>query len=38
VEGEPTGFFKIAENLVVGQLEKNLEEDELKLKELLEKA
>ena len=38
VEGEPKGFFKIAENLVVGQLEKNLEEDELKLKELLEKA
>lgn len=38
VEGEPTGFFKIAENLVAGQLEKSLAEDELKLKELLEKA
>jgi uncharacterized protein YndB with AHSA1/START domain len=38
VEGEPKGFFKIAENLVAGQLEKSLSEDELKLKELLEKA
>jgi uncharacterized protein YndB with AHSA1/START domain len=38
VEGEPTGFFKIAEGLVAGQLEKSLEEDGKKLKELLEKA
>ena len=38
VEGEPKGFFKIAEGLVAGQLEKSIAEDELKLKELLEKA
>jgi len=38
VEGEPTGFFKIAESLVASQLEKSLTEDGLKLKELLEKA
>jgi hypothetical protein len=38
VEGEPTGFFKIAEGMVAGQLEKSLAEDEAKLKELLEKA
>lgn len=38
VEGEPKGFFKLAENLVAGQLEKSLEADGQKLKELLEKA
>ena len=38
VDGEPKGFFKLAENLVAGQLEKSLEEDGQKLKELLEKA
>ncbi len=38
VEGEPTGFFKIAEGMVAGQLEKSLAEDEAKLKELLDKA
>ena len=38
VEGEPTGFFKIAEGLVASQLEKTLEEDGQRLKELLEKA
>jgi len=38
IEGEPKGFFKIAESLVAGQLEKSITEDELKLKEILEKA
>ena len=38
VEGEPKGFFKLAENLVASQLEKSLAEDGQKLKELLEKA
>ena len=38
VEGEPKGFFKLAENLVASQLEKSLEADGQKLKELLEKA
>lgn len=36
VEGEPTGFFKLAEGMVAGQLEKSLENDGLKLKEILE--
>jgi hypothetical protein len=36
VEGEPTGFFKLAEGMVAVQLEKSLEQDELKLKEILE--
>lgn len=36
VEGEPKGFFKLAEGMVAGQLEKSLEEDSLKLKEILE--
>jgi uncharacterized membrane protein len=36
VEGEPKGFFKLAEGMVKSQLEKSLEEDGLKLKELLE--
>jgi uncharacterized protein YndB with AHSA1/START domain len=37
VEGEPTGFFKLAEGMVANQLKKNLAEDGQKLKELLEK-
>jgi len=36
VEGEPKGFFKLAENLVVSGLEKSLEEDFDHLKTLLE--
>lgn len=36
VDGEPKGFFKLAEGMVAGQLEKSLGEDELKLKEILE--
>jgi uncharacterized protein YndB with AHSA1/START domain len=35
-EGEPTGFFKIAEGMVAGQLEKNLAESNEALKKLLE--
>jgi uncharacterized protein YndB with AHSA1/START domain len=38
VDGEPKGFFKLAEGMVAGQLEKSLEEDSLKLKQLLEQA
>ena len=38
VEGEPSGFFKIAEGMVVGQLEKSLEEDGQRLKKILEGA
>ncbi len=38
VEGEPKGFFKLAEGMVAGQLEKSLAEDGANLKELLEKA
>lgn len=38
VEGEPTGFFKLAENLIAVQLEKGLAEDFQRLKEILEKA
>jgi uncharacterized protein YndB with AHSA1/START domain len=38
VEGEPKGFFKIAEGMVANQLEKTLSEDAEKLKELLEKG
>lgn len=36
VEGEPTGFFKVAEGMVSGQLEKSLEEDFQRLKALME--
>ena len=36
VEGEPTGFFKIAEGMVSSQLEKSLAEDGQRLKALLE--
>ena len=36
IEGEPSGFFKVAQGMVSGQLEKNLEESGQKLKELME--
>jgi uncharacterized membrane protein len=36
IEGEPTGFFKMAEGMVASQLEKSLAEDGQKLKQLLE--
>lgn len=36
VEGEPKGFFKIAEGMVASQLEKTLADDAEKLKKLLE--
>ena len=38
VEGEPKGFFKIAEGMLGGQLEKSLEEDGARLKSILESA
>lgn len=37
VEGEPKGFFKLAEKMVASTLEKNLGEDFARLKSLLEK-
>ena len=36
VEGEPKGFFKLAENMVTSTLDKSLEEDLNRLKTLLE--
>jgi uncharacterized protein YndB with AHSA1/START domain len=36
VEGEPKGFFKMAEGMLAGQLEKSLEEDGKRLKRILE--
>jgi len=36
VEGEPKGFFKVAEGMMKGQLEKSLQEDGERLKKLLE--
>ena len=36
VEGEPKGFFKIAEGMLEGQLKKSLQEDGERLKKLLE--
>ena len=38
VEGEPKGFFKLAEGMVSSQLERSLAEDCQRLKELLERA
>ena len=38
VEGEPKGFFKIAEGMLGGQLTKSLEEDGERLKKILESA
>ena len=34
--GEPTGFFKMAEGMVKGQLEKSIQEDMNRLKGILE--
>lgn len=36
VQGEPKGFFKIAEGALQGQLQKSLDEDGQRLKKLLE--
>ena len=36
VDGEPTGFFKVAEGMVKSQLEKSMEEDLQRLKKILE--
>jgi hypothetical protein len=36
VEGEPTGFFKIAEGMVASSLQKSLAEDGERLKKILE--
>ena len=36
VEGEPKGFFKVAQGVLAGQLEKALEEDGNRLKKILE--
>jgi hypothetical protein len=36
VEGEPKGFFKVAEGMLIGQLDKSLEEDGNRLKGILE--
>ena len=36
VEGEPKGFFKLAEGPLQGQLQKSLDEDGQRLKKLLE--
>ena len=38
VDGEPKGFFKLAESMVASQLEKSLMEDGQKLKEILENS
>ena len=38
VEGEPKGFFKVAEGMLQGQMEKSLQEDGLRLKSILENA
>jgi hypothetical protein len=38
VDGEPKGFFKLAENMVAGQLEKSLTEDQQRLKGILENS
>lgn len=38
VDGEPKGFFKLAESIVASQLEKSLAEDQQKLKEILENS
>lgn len=38
IEGEPKGFFKIAEGALRGQLEKSLEQDGQRLKAILEAA
>ena len=38
VDGEPRGFFRVAEGMMKGQLEKALEEDGMRLKGILEGA
>jgi uncharacterized membrane protein len=38
IDGEPTGFFKMAEGMVKSQLEKSIEEDVQRLKQVLEGA
>lgn len=38
VDGEPTGFFKVAEGMMKSQLEKSIEEDANRLKGILEAA
>ena len=38
VDGEPKGFFKLAEGALKGQLEKSIEEDGKRLKGILEAA
>ena len=38
VDGEPTGFFKVAEGMFKSQLEKSLEEDMNRLKKMMEGA
>lgn len=38
VNGEPTGFFKVAEGMFKSQLDKSLEEDNNRLKKILEGA
>lgn len=38
VDGEPKGFFKVAESMLKGQLEKSLDEDGQRLKAILEGA
>jgi uncharacterized membrane protein len=38
VDGEPSGFFKMAQGAVQKQLDKSLEEDMQRLKEMLEAA
>jgi uncharacterized protein YndB with AHSA1/START domain len=38
VDGEPKGFFKLAEGMVASQLDKSLAEDASKLKEILESS
>lgn len=36
VEGEPTGFFKVAEGMFKSQLEKSIDEDTNRLKKMME--
>lgn len=38
VDGEPTGFFKVAEGMVKSQLEKSIEENVQRLKQIMEGA
>jgi uncharacterized protein YndB with AHSA1/START domain len=38
VEGEPTGFFKMAEGMFTSQLEKSIEQDTDRLKRLMEEG